>query len=91
MKVYLFADSDHADEYFTARALEIQLKKAGVVVRFVDRMSTKLADLDLVTTHGIVEPLVLLLVDDSGVRARLTRLVDANVVQATILQLQRTE
>jgi len=88
MKVYLFADSDHADDYFTARALQIQLKKRGVIVRFVNRMSTKLADLDLVTKHGVVEPLVILIVDETGVRARLTRLVQAQDIEDAMQKLK---
>ena len=88
MKVYLFADSDHADDYFTARALQIQLKAHDVIVRFVDRMSAKLTDLDLVTKYGVVESVALVIVDETGVRARLTRLVSVQEVKATIQALK---
>ena len=86
-KVYLFADSGHPDAFFSASALKERLDQCGIVVRFVDRMSTELADLDLVTRYGVVEPLVILVVAKNEVRARLTRLVSAQQVEAALSQL----
>ena len=88
MKLYLFADSDRPDDFFSARALRDQLDRRGHIVRFVDRMSTELADLDLVIRYGVVEPVVLVVVGKSGVRARLTRLVSAEAVEQVLQRLQ---
>jgi hypothetical protein len=91
MKALVFTSHDLADLYDAAEQLVLRLRERDVEAALVDKLSAKPADLVLLAEHGVVEPLVFLLLDGSGVRVRLVSLPGPDQVLEAVRRLHTSD
>lgn len=87
MKALVFVARELAELYDEAERLVAKLNERQVDARLIDKATTDLEDLLLVSKYGVVEPFAMLLLDASGVRARLTDVPPPFEVETIIMRI----
>lgn len=82
MEILIFASND------SSHAAEAQKLAAEVGGRFIDRLSSCLDDLMLVTQYKVVEPIVIVVLAGQSVVLRIPRLVSATVLRRDLRALE---
>lgn len=79
MRVLVFSSRDSCQHTAAVRLAQ------DVGGQHVDRLSNDLADLKLVVQHGVVEPVVIVILDAAGgVKARIPRLLTAEALRTDL-------
>lgn len=74
--ILVFASSDVPADFARGQAAVTAYAEAGHEVRLVNKLSSNLDDLLLVTTFGVVEPVAVVVLDGAGrLAARFPKLV----------------
>ena len=84
LTVLVFTDGSDARRKRRGTRLVRRLNKEGFAAQFIDRLSSNYDELVLVAKHGVVEPEVVLALDEDEVKARLLRLSPEDVVVACL-------
>jgi hypothetical protein len=85
---FVFVSKEHPELYDTAERLVGILTTRRMKARLVDKLSSQVEDLLLMAEYGVVEETVVVLVDDTGVRGRLTQLPEPDELMKAIDRLR---
>lgn len=81
MRALIFTSRDLPDVYAAARDLVVALSQDKIAAELIDKRSSNPRALLLVAEYGAVEPVLFVLLDANGLRARLTALPSRADVQ----------
>lgn len=89
MRALVFVSRDQAELYDAAERLVLILNgRRALPSRLIDKLSSRVDDLKTIAAYGTVEPIVVVLEDDSGLRARVTELTTPQDLERMAARLE---